>query len=356
MKKNYTCICMAVCLLMSFTIAAQEVVDVATTGLLNPVGIAKNGNDLFISSVGNASIQRKDLLDTSSTATTEYIQPVNFPTFIAFNGNDLYIPLLGTTDNKVVKIDVTDPNAVLTDVVTNITTPMGLAFRNNELYISLRQEAKVIKVDVTQNNPTPVDVVTLIPGGLVNGIAFRGDELYITHGNSISKVNVTDSTPVLAPVLILEDGIAFIAFHGDFMYFTQSSINTVARVDITQSIFTIDNFLVLEDDPWGLLVDGNDLYIAQQFGGSVVRFDLTTLLSVNEASARKFTYYPNPTKDYLHIAGLENNTPFTLTDQHGKEIIKGRVNASDKIDLSAVANGIYFLRLNNYEIKKIVKY
>lgn len=355
MKKNYTCICMAVCLLMCFTISAQEVVDVANTGLLNPIGIAKKGNDLFISSVGNASIQRKDLTDTSTTATTQYLQPINFPTFIAFHGNDLYIPLLGANDSKVVKVDVTDTHDLLIDVVTNITTPMGLAFRNDELYISLRQEAKVIKVDVTQSNPTPVDVVTLIPGGLVNGIAFRGDELYITHGNSISKVNVTDSNPVLAPVLTLNEGITHVAFHNDYLYFTQPSINTVARINVSQSIFVVDNFLTLDQDPWGMLVDGNDLYIAEQAGGRIVRFDLSTL-GVDEASKRTFTYYPNPTKDFLHIAGLENNTAFSLTDQHGKEIMKGKLAATDKLDLSTIASGVYFLRLNSYEVKKIVKY
>ncbi|AXG72442.1 hypothetical protein KORDIASMS9_04716 [Kordia sp. SMS9] len=352
MKKNYTHACIAVLLCITCAAFAQ-VTEIATTGLLNPVGVAKNGNTLFISSVGNMSIRQKDLSNTSTTDTTVFLPNFDFGVFLTFQGNDLYIPMLA--NNKVVKIDVTNPTAVLTDVVTNVPTPMGLAFRNNELYISLRQDAKIVKVDLTQSNPTAVDVVTGIPGTFVNGIAFRGDELFITHGNTISKINVTDANPVLTEVLIANSNPVDVAFDGNFLYFSLPSDTAVARADVTQAMPVIDTFLTLPNGPWGLLIDGSDLYIAEQTGSRVVLFDLTTL-SVAEASARRFTYYPNPTKDVLHISGLTNSTSYVLSDQQGKEIMEGTLNSTDKLDVSSVANGIYFLRLNDYEVKKIVKY
>ena len=337
---------------MSLMLSAQEVENVATTGLLNPVGVAIKDNDLFISSVGNMSIRKKDLSETSTTATTEYLPNLSFGVYLAMRGNDLYIPMLA--NNKVVKIDVTDPSAVLTDVVVNVVQPVGIAFRNNEMYITSRNQLKIVKVDLTQSNPTPVDVVTQISGSLVDAVAFKGDELYFTHSGSVSKINVTDPIPTIEEVL-MDVGALHIVFDGDIMYVSQTGDNTVSRVDTSQSTPVPFPFLTLPQTPWGMVLDGNNLYITEQTGGRVVRFDLNTL-GVDEASARKFTYYPNPTKDYIQIAGLETNTPFTLTDQHGREIKKGKLASIDKLDLSTVANGVYFLKLDNYEVKKIIKY
>ncbi|WP_298514141.1 T9SS type A sorting domain-containing protein [uncultured Kordia sp.] len=351
MKKNYTCICLAACLFMSLMLSAQAEV-VANTGLLNPVGVTIKDNDLFISSVGNMSIQRKDLTDTSTTATTEFLPNLSFGVYLMIQGNDLYIPMLA--NDKVVKIDVTNPTAVLTDVATNIIQPAGIAFRNNEMYVTSRNQSKIVKVDLSQSNPIPVDVITQIPGTLVDAVVFKGDELYFTHSGSVSKINVTDPTPTIEEVLV-DVGALHIVFDGDIMYVSQSGTNTVSRVDTSQSTPIPFTFLTLPQTPWGMVLDDNNLYIAEQTGSRVVRFDLTTL-GVDEASARKFTYYPNPTKDYVHIAGLAQNTSYALTDQHGREIMKGKLASVDKLDLSTVANGVYFLKLNNYEVKKIIKY
>jgi sugar lactone lactonase YvrE len=351
MKKNYLSLSVLLCLFLSCSLFSQ-VTDVATTGLINPVGIAIKDNDMFISSVGNAAIRKKDLSDTSTLATTEYIPNLNFGIFIMFQGNDLYIPMLSA--NKVVKIDVTDPSANLIDVAINIDQPSGIAFRNNELFITSRSVGKIVKIDYTQTNPTPVDVITNIPNTPVDGMAFKGDELYFTNGGTISKINVTETTPTITDVLT-DAGAGHIVIDGDFLYFSQPSNSKVSRINLTQSTPVAFDFLTFTQDPWGMIIDGNGLYIAEQNGDRVVRYDLATL-GVDETSKETFTYYPNPTSDYLHIAGLKKNTSYILTDQQGKEVMSGTLATVDKLYLSNVASGVYFLKLNNYEVKKIVKY
>jgi hypothetical protein len=64
--------------------------------------------------------------------------------------------------------------------------------------------------------------------------------------------------------------------------------------------------------------------------------------------------YPNPVSSYLWISGEANNIKtilYTLTDAQGKIIMKNSFELSvtneNKLDLSTLNTGVYFLRLEN---------
>jgi hypothetical protein len=60
------------------------------------------------------------------------------------------------------------------------------------------------------------------------------------------------------------------------------------------------------------------------------------------------TIWPNPAKDYINIEKgelqLSGSTDIIITDLNGHELIK--VAYSDKVDISSLHDGMYFLIIN----------
>jgi hypothetical protein len=77
-------------------------------------------------------------------------------------------------------------------------------------------------------------------------------------------------------------------------------------------------------------------------------------------SEETFTIYPNPAGNQIAIKGNLSiqGSAYSITDQTGKLVLKGKlINQNGTIDISALANGIYFLRIgeksqNSYKFIK----
>jgi len=72
---------------------------------------------------------------------------------------------------------------------------------------------------------------------------------------------------------------------------------------------------------------------------------------VNAGVEKKFTVYPNPATDVLHIK-TEGKESFGLSDQSGKIILTKTITNSGDIDVSQLPPGIYFLSNNTKDIKQ----
>ncbi len=79
------------------------------------------------------------------------------------------------------------------------------------------------------------------------------------------------------------------------------------------------------------------------------------LLDVKENTNSKNKLYPNPTEDYLNIdfQNMDYNTNITITNQLGENVLS--LAFSNKIDVSKLASGIYFIQIGNYRTKFIKK-
>jgi hypothetical protein len=79
-------------------------------------------------------------------------------------------------------------------------------------------------------------------------------------------------------------------------------------------------------------------------------------ISVVEASAPQFAVYPNPTTDHLTVQ-WENavNVPFAVFNMNGQRVLEGNLSNNSQIEVSALANGLYFLKTatsETYFLKK----
>ncbi|MBW7866686.1 MAG: T9SS type A sorting domain-containing protein [Brumimicrobium sp.] len=67
--------------------------------------------------------------------------------------------------------------------------------------------------------------------------------------------------------------------------------------------------------------------------------------------------YPNPTRNILHVEGLEKSEKFVLTNMLGQEMMRISLDENNsKFSMETLPNGIYFLRNSDLSIsKKIIK-
>ncbi|NND94310.1 MAG: T9SS type A sorting domain-containing protein [Flavobacteriales bacterium] len=89
-----------------------------------------------------------------------------------------------------------------------------------------------------------------------------------------------------------------------------------------------------------------------------IEFATSQFVSVQEFEARSVDISPNPTSDYLIIAGLDNYNPqYRIIDITGKSVLTGNLEASQRICVSEIEEGIYLIELvdgNKLAISKFV--
>lgn len=102
---------------------------------------------------------------------------------------------------------------------------------------------------------------------------------------------------------------------------------------------------------------------AATYGRGVWQCTLDTVatLSVNNISnggngADQFNVYPNPARNGVTVTGAAGINKLQLTNILGQEIFSGVYNTNNvSIDLSLFAPGIYFIRINDQWVKKLLK-
>lgn len=65
--------------------------------------------------------------------------------------------------------------------------------------------------------------------------------------------------------------------------------------------------------------------------------------------------YPNPANDIIQLKGIANDQAYTIYSIRGEEMKKGRVSASNKIQLQGLPVGAYFLKVGEERILQFVK-
>lgn len=77
-----------------------------------------------------------------------------------------------------------------------------------------------------------------------------------------------------------------------------------------------------------------------------VNVDFATL-SVNDEIASKFNIYPNPAKDFINIESRNINiSSVNVFNILGTKVIEQKELTNSKLDVSALSNGIYFLKIS----------
>lgn len=113
---------------------------------------------------------------------------------------------------------------------------------------------------------------------------------------------------------------------------------------------------------WTLTIDD----VFNQDGGALTSWGLNICLNSTVSSLddidnlSTIKVFPNPASHELTLIGLniEKTTNFTITDITGKVVLTpiNQASIQQKIDISSLANGIYFLKINSDNAEKTIKF
>ncbi|WP_431136941.1 hypothetical protein [Psychroserpens mesophilus] len=252
----------------SDTFSNGQVQDLVTIPNGTPVGLALDGNDLYIGDINNAKIHRLDISQSNPTLTDFVTSGVSFPGLIEISDNKLYVPQASNVSSADITQTISNLNNIAT---TNFS--FGAVRNGNDLYTSYRNEGKIVKFDLTQTNPTAIDVVTGL-GNITQGIALNGNDLYIARSgdSKISKIDITQTNPNIIDVVTGVNPIDLLIVGND-LYF--SGNDSVQKIDITETnptpIVIVDG---LSSPVWGIEISNNILYMAQQSDNKILSFGL----------------------------------------------------------------------------------
>ncbi|NRA12145.1 MAG: T9SS type A sorting domain-containing protein [Crocinitomicaceae bacterium] len=82
---------------------------------------------------------------------------------------------------------------------------------------------------------------------------------------------------------------------------------------------------------------------------------LVQSIGIEEIINTEITAYPNPAVNSIEISGLTQQQNYSIYTMQGDELLKGSVSPNEKIDVSELTNGIYFLKIGNGGTLKFIK-
>lgn len=89
----------------------------------------------------------------------------------------------------------------------------------------------------------------------------------------------------------------------------------------------------------------------------LVQLTITGQLETDEAEHSEFKLYPNPAKDVLFLTSEKSITGYLLYNAKGQVIDQRQFEAAEeKIDVSQLAAGIYFIRVLSEDTSEVIKW
>ena len=320
------------------------------TGFSGPIGMALNGDDLYVVDVVASKIVKIDLTATQPTA-TDVVTGLSDPRQLLIDGNHIYVA--ETNYNKISKIDLTDTPPKARTLITDLSGPQGMILIGNELYIAEIDGGKISKINIEDSTPTTVDVIT----GLTRPIQFvlNGDDLYIAEAGSnsrISKIDITDPSPT-ATTVVSASIPNFIIQYENEIYISEQGKKRITKFDITATTPTKVDVIIELDLQAGIAIKDDILYISEYTLRKIVSTQLT--LSANENPfAENISLFPNPSSAFVEVSGLPQSDEYFIYNTLGEEISTGFISTNEKIDVGDLTPGLYILKLGSERTFKLV--
>ncbi|SFN48547.1 Por secretion system C-terminal sorting domain-containing protein [Bizionia echini] len=142
-------------------------------------------------------------------------------------------------------------------------------------------------------------------------------------------------------------------------------INVTGNVNVSQSNqytfeFTIDTGMSIVADfvneytGGNLFRDGVGLSITDAKFSVSISDDTLGVDAFNVSNNIKVL--PNPASEYIKVSGLKNIATYSIYNALGSKITHGKISDNEAIDIKSFANGLYFLKLENGNTVKFIKY
>ena len=188
------------------------------------------------------------------------------------------------------------------------------------------------------------------------------DSSYIPYTKSISKYTKDiDSTIFYSWDTLKVDWIKKARYNytydsnGDLIGFADQWLIKDKWISMFEYSFKYDENHNREE----LIVKSSSNYVLKNLGKTTYFYTQRDIISSVQTIDPKLKIYPNPTYSVLNLENINGYEKATIYDINGKLLVQKVIsNDVEKIDLSNLTNGIYFLRLVNKNtdiVTKIIK-
>lgn len=89
--------------------------------------------------------------------------------------------------------------------------------------------------------------------------------------------------------------------------------------------------------------------------GSLSTVDTSIQASIDVNLKTRIKTYPNPSTSFISLSGLMESKNYIIYNLAGKELAKGNISINNKIDIRFLENGMYLLKLDDFEIIRFIK-
>jgi len=89
--------------------------------------------------------------------------------------------------------------------------------------------------------------------------------------------------------------------------------------------------------------------------GSLSTVDTSTQSNIEVNLKVRIKTYPNPSTSYISLAGLMETKNYIIYNMTGKELVRGSISYNNKIDVRFLDDGLYLLKLEDFDIIKFIK-
>jgi hypothetical protein len=206
----------------------------------------------------------------------------------------------------------------------------------------------IAQSQVTSNN----DVKLISQVKQVKSIKIISHEPVVV-GNALLNNDISE---IVMRAEVTDDGGAVIIEKG-FVYSTSINLPTISDSKII--VESVEG--AFSDRLTGLFT--NTSYYIRSYAtnisgtsyGGVNIIDTSTQSNIDINLKVKIKTYPNPSTNYISLSGLMETKNYIIYNMTGKELTRGSVSFNNQIDVRFLTNGLYLLKLENFEVIKFIK-
>ena len=276
-------------------------------------------------------------------------------------------------------IDVSDLNnlqviALFNSGVDPNSIPHNLIIRDNFVYVSYYHDGLQIFDISDPNNPVKAGYYDTYLPNHHNGYAGNwGVDPLLPSGNILvsdvqsglfvlefdyNKQSICDGDSLIFDTSYINTDGFYISHDLDSMGYVDiivMELSTVPTTASTQSISIANSDSILLGGMYQTTAGIYTDTLVNQFGCDSVLFTNLSIIPTSIYDVNKsICIYPNPTSKSIFIKS-EKGGEFILYSVLGKKVMHQKISKSENVNVSHLEKGTYFIRINNYKSKLIIK-
>ena len=338
-------------LILFFSVSSYSQPENILTSIFHPSGVVIFDDEIYFSQHASGDV-RKYGINEESNVSTLVKSSVGVPFGLGTFGNLLFVA--ESADNAILRIDISGELPTIRLLNDQFIGPTDIEIDEDFFYITVSEEQKVVRVD-RQSNKVEILLSNI---GFPSGVCKVGDQLFVAdvEFDIIFKVDLTD--PAFgAEEIKVNGGPNHLFLEGDYLYFSLFSDGKIGRFDVTDSNPSIEIILDGLDSPTGIVIKDNILYFADYIDlhGKIAKYELPTTNLIDEFGRKSIIAYPNPAANNVMLLNLEKKSNVSVFNKDGQFMFKENVSPNISLDVSILASGHYYIRLESSQVIPFVK-